>query len=101
MDTTTRTGSPLRQRMIEDMRMRKLEPRTQEGYIRAVRKLTDKPFGVDLLLPASMAQDSIPDRAEMRARLQRDHPKHRGRKNVAEVCMNSAIANRAAMSAPT
>ena len=26
--------------MIEDMRMRKLEPRTQEGYIRAVRKLT-------------------------------------------------------------
>jgi len=26
MDTTTRTGSPLRQRMIEDMRMRKLEP---------------------------------------------------------------------------
>ncbi len=40
MDTTTRAGSPLRQRMIEDMRMRKLEPRTQEGYIRAVRKLT-------------------------------------------------------------
>jgi Site-specific recombinase XerD len=40
MDTTTRTGSPLRQRMIEDMRMRKLEHRTQEGYIRAVRKLT-------------------------------------------------------------
>jgi hypothetical protein len=25
MDTTTRTGSPLRQRMIEDMRIRKLE----------------------------------------------------------------------------
>ena len=40
MDTTTRTGSPLRQRMIEDVRMRKLEARTQEGYIRAVRKLT-------------------------------------------------------------
>ena len=29
--------SPLRQRMLEDMRMRKLEPRTQEAYIRAVR----------------------------------------------------------------
>lgn len=29
--------SPLRQRMLEDMR--KLEPRTQEAYIRAVRKL--------------------------------------------------------------
>ena len=40
MDTTTRAASPLRQRMIEDMRMRRLESRTQEGYIRAVRKLT-------------------------------------------------------------
>jgi integrase/recombinase XerD len=40
MDTTTRSRSPLRQRMLEDMRMRKLEPKTQEGYIRAVRKLT-------------------------------------------------------------
>ena len=29
----------VRQRMLEDMRMRKLEPRTQEAYIRAVRKL--------------------------------------------------------------
>jgi integrase/recombinase XerD len=29
----------LRLRMIEDMRMRKLAPHTQEGYIRAVRKL--------------------------------------------------------------
>ena len=40
MDTITRTGAPLRQRMIEDMRMRRLKPGTQEGYIRAVRKLT-------------------------------------------------------------
>ena len=39
MDTTTRVGTALRQRMIDDMRMRKLEPRTQEAYIRAVRKL--------------------------------------------------------------
>jgi integrase/recombinase XerD len=29
--------SPLRQRMIEDMTMRNFAPRTQEGYIRAVR----------------------------------------------------------------
>ncbi|MBI4246010.1 MAG: nitronate monooxygenase [Candidatus Rokubacteria bacterium] len=43
--------------------------------IRAVRNLTDKPFGVDLLLPASMA-DAAPDRAEMRARIERDHPQH-------------------------
>ena len=40
MDTTTPAVSPLRQRMLEDMRMRKLEPRTQEAYIRAVRKLS-------------------------------------------------------------
>jgi integrase len=39
MDSSIRTGSPLRQRMIEDMRMRKLEHKTQEAYIRAVRKL--------------------------------------------------------------
>ena len=32
MDTTTRAGSPLRRRMLEDMRMRKLErPRTQRA----------------------------------------------------------------------
>ena len=30
--------TPLRQRMIEDMRIRKLEPKTQSGYIRAVRE---------------------------------------------------------------
>ena len=40
MDTTTRTGTALRQRMTEDMRMRKLEDKTQQAYIRAVRKLT-------------------------------------------------------------
>lgn len=37
MNSST-TISPLRQRMIEDMRMRKLAPHTQVGYIRAVRK---------------------------------------------------------------
>jgi integrase/recombinase XerD len=35
---SSKTISPLRQRMIEDMRMRKLAPHTQAGYIRAVRK---------------------------------------------------------------
>ena len=40
MGTTTRSASRLRQRMLEDMRMRKLETKTQEGYIRAIRKLT-------------------------------------------------------------
>lgn len=39
MDTTTRPGTPLRQRMLDDMRMRKMAEHTQEGYVRAVRKL--------------------------------------------------------------
>lgn len=38
MQTSTPAVSPLRQRMVEDMRMRKLAPRTQAAYIRAVRK---------------------------------------------------------------
>lgn len=43
--------------------------------IRRVRDLTGRPFGVDLLLPASMAE-AMPDRAEMRLRIRRDHPRH-------------------------
>lgn len=39
MNDSTRAISPLRQRMMEDMRLRKLAPHTQAGYIRAVRKL--------------------------------------------------------------
>lgn len=44
--------------------------------IKAVRNLTDKPFGVDLLLPASMDETTTPDRAEMRSRIRRDFPNH-------------------------
>ena len=40
MEFRTPTVSPLRQRMLDDMRMRKLQPRTQAGYIRAVRRFT-------------------------------------------------------------
>jgi integrase/recombinase XerD len=32
--------SPLRQRMIDDMMLRKLSPKTQIQYIRAVKRLT-------------------------------------------------------------
>src|SRR5260370_3065035 len=32
--------SPLRQRMLDDMRMRKLAPKTQAGYVRVVRQFT-------------------------------------------------------------
>lgn len=40
MDASPRAISPLRQRMLDDMRMCKLAPKTQIQYIRAVRKLT-------------------------------------------------------------
>ena len=38
MSTQSKAVSPLRERMIEDMRMRKLSPKTQATYIRAVRQ---------------------------------------------------------------
>jgi integrase/recombinase XerD len=37
---TNASVSPLRQRMIEDMTIRKLAPRTQEGYIRIVKNFS-------------------------------------------------------------
>ena len=40
MIPTIKPVSPLRQRMLDDMAMRKLKPQTQIGYIRAVRKLS-------------------------------------------------------------
>ncbi len=39
MSQATQSISPLRQRMIEDMNLRKLAPKTQDAYIRAVKKL--------------------------------------------------------------
>jgi integrase/recombinase XerD len=39
MKHSTREISPLRQRMLEDMRLRKLAPHTQEAYLRSVRRL--------------------------------------------------------------
>ncbi len=41
MAQPTQPISPLRQRMIEDTHIRKLAPKTQVGYIRAVKKLAD------------------------------------------------------------
>jgi integrase/recombinase XerD len=38
MTSSTPTISPLRQRMIDDMRMRKLSPKTQASYIRVVKR---------------------------------------------------------------
>jgi len=39
MSHSTKSISPLRQRMIEDMTMRKLAPRTQSQYLRAIKRL--------------------------------------------------------------
>lgn len=40
MNETTQSNHPLRQRMIEDMTLRKLSPKTQKGYLRAVVNFT-------------------------------------------------------------
>ena len=40
MNTTTQGISPLRRRMIEEMQMRQLAPKTREAYIRAVLHFT-------------------------------------------------------------
>ena len=52
MTDSTKSTSPLRQRMIDDMTLRKLSPRTQAGYLRAVVKFT-RFFGQspDLAMP--------------------------------------------------
>ena len=38
MTSSTQTITPLRQRMLDDMRMRKLSPKTQASYIRVVKR---------------------------------------------------------------
>jgi integrase/recombinase XerD len=40
MNDSSRKISPLRQRMIEEMRLRKLAPKTRDAYIRAVLHFT-------------------------------------------------------------
>jgi hypothetical protein len=40
MNDSPRKVSPLRQRMIEEMRMRQLAPKTRDAYIRAVIHFT-------------------------------------------------------------
>jgi len=58
MNPSSATVSPLRQRMLDDMRMRNLAPKTQSAYIRAVRSLAgflrrppDTASAQDLRLP--------------------------------------------------
>ncbi|MDP6875492.1 MAG: nitronate monooxygenase [Alphaproteobacteria bacterium] len=52
-----------------------LEPEEVRRRIQRVRQLTDKPFGVDLLLPASLAAAST-TRTGVREELRRNHPEH-------------------------
>ena len=43
MTTPSEVISPLRQRMMDDMRMRRLAPKTQAGYLRIVREFARYP----------------------------------------------------------
>jgi len=52
-----------------------LSPEETRARIHAVREMTDKPFGVDLLLPASLAPASD-TRSGVRAEIERDYPRH-------------------------
>jgi hypothetical protein len=47
MNDSPRKVSPLRQRMIEEMRMRQLAPKTRDAYIRAVLHFTTGSSGVE------------------------------------------------------
>ena len=52
-----------------------LDPEEIRRRIREIRSLTDRPFGVDLLLPASLAEAET-TRSAVRRRLEREHPRH-------------------------
>lgn len=52
-----------------------LPPEELRAVIRHVRKLTNKPIGVDLLLPAKLAE-APPTRSAVRAELQQKFPEH-------------------------
>ena len=53
---------------------RKLE--TIEWCIREFRKLSDRPFGIDLIFPATLAEAKAPTKAEQREIIRREHPEH-------------------------
>ncbi len=53
-----------------------LPPEEIRRCIRRIRELTDKPFGIDLLLPASMADPDAVSRDDAWRRLEREYPRH-------------------------
>ena len=53
-----------------------LPPEVLRGMIRETRKLTDKPFGVDLLLPASDSAEAASLRSAIREQIRARYPVH-------------------------
>ncbi len=53
-----------------------LVPEELRETIRETRKLTDKPIGVDLILPAKVAGGAGATRSDVRAKLKADFPEH-------------------------
>lgn len=51
------------------------DPEEIRTTIREIRSLTDRTFGVDLLLPTKLEEADVP-RAEVRRIVQREHPEH-------------------------
>ena len=77
MATTTPAISPLRQRMIDDMRMRKLADKTQSHYLRAVRQF-------------SLFLGHSPDRATIEDL--RRYQLHLVDQGISAISLNAAIA---------
>lgn len=53
-----------------------LGPEEIRAFVRRVRQLTDRPFGIDLLLPANLADPAADDADAVWARLEREYPAH-------------------------
>mgnify|MGYP000411248429 CR=1 FL=1 len=56
--------------------MTDVEPEEIRRRIRRIRELTDKPFGIDLLLPATMDEGEPQSIEDMWQRILRDYPAH-------------------------
>jgi NAD(P)H-dependent flavin oxidoreductase YrpB (nitropropane dioxygenase family) len=52
------------------------KPETIDWCIREFRKLSSGPFGIDLLLPATMAEMQVETKAQMRERIAQEYPQH-------------------------
>ena len=77
MTKSNKSISPLRQRMLEDMTIRKLGPKTQKGYIRAVVNFTRH-------LKRSPDTATVEDL--------RDYQLHMARQRVSSGTINSTIS---------